>query len=179
MKNYLVVIGFALSLMMTACEPPQNKLRTRIEEAEMSLSNDSLADISITKGDSLIAMYLNYNDQYKDDTLCADYFFRAADLSMKIGKAQQAVDLYGKIQRFPNYRKTARALFLQGFISENNLHDIESAKAYYERFLKQYPNHAMAGDVKLMLDNIGISPEEMVKQFEAKLAAQDSLAQAK
>jgi hypothetical protein len=37
----------------------------------------------------------------------------------------------------------------------------------------------MAGDVKLMLDNIGISPEEMVKQFEAKLAAQDSLAHAK
>lgn len=179
MKNCLLVIGFVVSLMLTSCEPPQNKLRAKIEEAEMSLTSDSLVNIPAEKGDALIAMYLNYNDQYKDDTLCADYFFRAADLSLKLGKAQQAVDLYGKIQRFPNYRKTARALFLQGFIAENNLHDIESAKGYYEKFLKQYPNHAMAGDVKIMLDNIGISPEDMVKQFEAKLAAQDSLAQAK
>lgn len=176
MKNNLLAIALFSLVMLSSCEPPQNKLRTRIADVEAIVMADSIADISVSKGDSLIAMYLDYNEKYKDDTLCADYFFRAAELSLKIGKPEQAVDLFGSIRRFPNYRKTARALFMQGFIAENNLHDINSAKEFYEKFLTQYPNNAMADDVKLTLANIGMSPEELVKSFEAKIA-QDSLAQ--
>jgi hypothetical protein len=181
MKNMInrLVVAIVLVVTVSSCQPPQMKLRDAIANAEAQITSDSLGEIPVAKGDSLVNMYIGYTDEYKDDTLCADYFFRAAEVSMKIGKPSHAVDFYGRIQRFPNYRKTARALFMQGFVSENNLHDLEAAKGYYHKFLIQYPNHALAGDVKIMLENIGLTPEQLMQRFQANTSMPDSLAQTK
>lgn len=173
------VIAIVLVVAVTSCQPPQMKLRDAIANAEAQITADSLGEIPVAKGDSLVNMYIGYTEEYKDDTICADYFFRAAELSMKIGKPSHAVDFYGRIQRFPNYRKTARALFMQGFVSENNLHDLDAAKSYYHKFLMQYPNHPLVGDVKIMLENIGLTPEQLMQRFQANAQVQDSLAQIK
>ncbi len=178
-KMNRLVVAIVLLVAISSCQPPQMKLRDAIANAEAVVTSDSLGEIPVEKGDSLVDMYIAYTDEFKDDTLCADYFFRAAEVSMRIGKPSHAVDFYGRIQRFPNYRKTARALFMQGFVSENNIHDVEAAKGFYHKFLMQYPNHVLAGDVKIMLENIGLTPEELIKKFEANTQVQDSLAKIK
>jgi isocitrate lyase len=65
-------------------------------------------------------------------------------------------------------------LFLQGFISENGLKDTAAARKFYENFLKQYPNHKLASDVKISLNNMGKTPDELIREFEKKNSA-DSL----
>jgi hypothetical protein len=44
----------------------------------------------------------------------------------------------------------------------------EDASRYYRLFLKKYPNHPLAKDAKISLDNIGKTPEDLVKEFELK-----------
>lgn len=60
------------------------------------------------------------------------------------------------------------------FIYENQLHGAEKAKKLYEEFMKKYPDHELAKDVKFSLDHIGKSDEELIKEFEAKQKAKNS-----
>jgi tetratricopeptide (TPR) repeat protein len=151
---------------MVGCTNPQQKMKDMIREKESEFSDISTQQISKEKADPMIKSYLDFVAQYQDDTTCADYLFKSAELSAKSLQFEQAVDLYGRLQRFPNYRKTATALFLQGFIMENDLHKPQIAKSYYEKFLSRYPNHPLAKDVRLVIQSLEISPEELVKQFE-------------
>ena len=58
---------------------------------------------------------------------------------------------------------TPAALFLIGFVYNNHLHNLDSARIAYEQFLTQYPSHEMASSAKFELDNLGKSPEELFR----------------
>lgn len=95
--------------------------------------------------------------------------FRAADLSAKTNDIHSAIQLYEKlVQEYPENKHTPLAIFLQGFIYENQAMDPMKAKSYYEKFLAAYPDHAMAADVAFSLENLGKSPEELIRQFESQ-----------
>ena len=56
------------------------------------------------------------------------------------------------------------ALFMTGFVYENDLMDLKNAKASYESFLKRYPNDPdFADDAQMALKMLGKSPEEIIK----------------
>ncbi len=58
---------------------------------------------------------------------------------------------------------------MAGFILANELNKTEEAKVIYEEFLKKYPDNQLAGSVKLELESIGKSPEEILqKKIESK-----------
>ena len=59
-------------------------------------------------------------------------------------------------------------MFLQGFTCDNQMRDVEGAKKYYNEFLLKYPDHEYVDQVKELLKNIDISPEELVKSFQKK-----------
>jgi outer membrane protein assembly factor BamD (BamD/ComL family) len=160
--NYIVLT----LLLMVGCTNPQQKMKDVINEKEAEFGVLSEQQMSKEKADPMIKLYLDFVAQYQDDTISADYLFKSAELSAKSAQFEQAVDLYGRVQRFPNFRKTPTALFLQGFIMENDLHKPQIAKSYYEKFLSKYPNHPLAKDVRLVIQSLELSPEELVKQFE-------------
>lgn len=160
--NY-IIISF---LLMIGCSNPQQKMKDVIHEKEVEFKELSDQQVSKEKADPMIKLYLDFVAQYQDDTISADFLFKSAELSAKSLQFEQAVDLYGRVQRFPNYRKTPTALFLQGFILDNDLHKPQIAKTYYEKFINRYPNHPLAKDVRLVLQSLELTPEELVKQFE-------------
>lgn len=170
MKNYFL-IAIVISVVVS-CKSEQQKFTDRITQSEKELFSDSSQTVDHKKAEQMISLYKEYADKFKDDTLAAEYLFRAGDVSNGIGKYRDAVELYGKCSRINNYSKQAVAFFLQGFIYETQLGDTTNAKRYYEEFLVRYPNHKLAEDVKFSLANLGKSPEELVKMFEEK----DSLA---
>ncbi|GIV45488.1 MAG: hypothetical protein KatS3mg036_0306 [Ignavibacterium sp.] len=53
---------------------------------------------------------------------------------------------------------------MAGFICAENLKDYKRAEYYYKKFLKAYPDHELASSVKVELDNLGKSPEEILKE---------------
>lgn len=155
----LIAISFA-----TSCSPNQNGLQKEISALESRITVTNISDTAAC--DSLIKLYKNYCTVFKDDTCCADYFFKAAEVSTSLGKYQQAIELYGSTQRFPVYRKGARALFLQGFIAENNLHDKNAAREYYNRFIIKFPNHSMTPDVLILLQSLNMTDEMLIKELQ-------------
>jgi TolA-binding protein len=59
-------------------------------------------------------------------------------------------------------------MFLKAFVYEDQLHDLNKAKKYYEEFLEKYPDSDFADDARISLQNLGKSPEELIKEFEEK-----------
>ena len=55
-----------------------------------------------------------------------------------------------------------------GFTYANLLKDFENAKYNYQRFIDKYPNHALVHDTKILIENLGKSPEELIKSFQEK-----------
>jgi tetratricopeptide (TPR) repeat protein len=173
MKYQLIIITL---FTLASCTPPQEKTRKQIDAAEKALMADSSLTPDRAKANELIKLYISYADQFQDDTAAGSYLFKAGDIAFRIRQPQQALELFGRVQRYPANPKAAVALFLQGFINETELNDKAKAKSYYESFLEKYPNHELANDVRVTIANLGKSDEELVHEFEQHLQQQDSIA---
>jgi len=68
---------------------------------------------------------------------------------------REALDNYKLFhEQYPEMQPSALALFLIGYIYNNNLQMIDSAKIFYKEFLQKYPNHDLAPTVKFELESI-------------------------
>lgn len=99
-----------------------------------------------------------------------DLYMRAAGLAKNIEQPNKALQMYFKISdRLPKHQKAPTALFMQGFIYENDLKDLDKAKATYESFLSNYPDDPdYADDAKTALSMLGKSAEELVRSFQQR-----------
>jgi outer membrane protein assembly factor BamD (BamD/ComL family) len=161
------LIVFAVVILLAACTSRQEKMKEEIAAREKALYTDSSLVPDAGKAKEMIDLYTSYADAFPADTSGAAYLFKAADLSSKMNETSRAIQLFSRlIERFPEHRHAPYALFLQGFIYENQVGDPAKAKPYYEAFLKKYPDHPMAGDVSFSLENLGKTPEELIRAFE-------------
>lgn len=163
-------------LIAVSCVNPQQKLRNEIQVMEGALFSDSSMVPNKEKAAELVKKYVAYADKYKEDTLSAEFLFKAGDLSNNLKQFKAAIDYLGRAQKYKGFEKAPLALFLQGFIAETSLNDLDQAKQYYESFLLKYPDHQLANDVLSSLGNLGKTPEELVLEFEANKKMQDSTA---
>lgn len=97
-----------------------------------------------------------------------DLLLMAGALAKTIGNPNKAVQLYYNVgEKMPDHPKAPTALFMQAFVYENDLQDMQKAKAAYELFLQRYPNDPdYADDARTALQLLGKSPEEIIRQFE-------------
>ncbi len=168
LRNSIKIVIAAFSLLIISCVNEKQKLQGEIAVAEEQLKNDSSNVVDKQKVANVIHLYSNFVEKFKDDSMSAEYLFRAADLTNGIQQPDKAIEMFGRVSEYQQYSKAPIALFLQGFIAETELKNLGMAKKYYEKFLAKYPNHEMADDVKITLSNIGKSPEDIIKEFEAK-----------
>ncbi|MBK9399577.1 MAG: tetratricopeptide repeat protein [Bacteroidetes bacterium] len=178
MLNTSKITSYTLILflfILSSCVRPQVTLQKEIEKEEAALNFDSMPVPDRAKAEQLIALYLKYANEYQDDTLSPSYLFKAGELHVATGKFNEALDLFGRVQRYPNYNKVAAALFLQGFVAENHLRDTTKARNYYEKFIDTYPQHELAGDARTMLQQLSLSPEALIDLFEKNNAGMDTV----
>lgn len=103
------------------------------------------------------------------------YQGQEADSIHKINFYQKALEYYQKlIENYPNYKKTPEAIFLAGFINAEYLKNYEQARYYYKKFLKTYPDHELAQSVQTEYDNLGKSPEKILKEKGVDIKSQVS-----
>lgn len=175
MKKNIPYFLLLFSLLI-ACKSEKEKLKQAIDSKEKELLADSVTSIDRKKASEMIDLYKQYAEKYTEDTMSYEYTFKAADIANGIGEYRKAIDLYKQVAAKNNFRKNAVAFFLQGFIYENQLKDYFQARIIYEDFLKKYPDHPLTDDVTYSLQNLGKTPEELIKEFESKNAEADSLA---
>lgn len=102
-----------------------------------------------------------------------DAYFTLAGLYQSIeGDSIQIIENYRKalgyyqqlIDNFPNHPRAPEAVFMCGFICAEYLKDYNQASIFYKKFLKAYPDHELVTSVQAELDNLGKSPEEILRE---------------
>jgi len=78
---------------------------------------------------------------------------------------RKAVSMYKKIfTEYPNSPRAESSIFMSAFILANELQDINAAKTAYQLYIQKYPNGELVKDAKIELQNLGKSPEEILKE---------------
>ncbi|MDB5284150.1 MAG: hypothetical protein JWO06_3225 [Bacteroidota bacterium] len=167
MKRIWVLI--AAALLLAACNT-QHKQQENIENKETAIkAQEKKGKIDTTLINELLNLYTDYAAAFPDDTTGANYLFKAANYYPYLHKPLKGIELYARVyDHYPTFRKRPYALFLQGFTYENELHNLDSAKAKYLLFLSLYPTHPIAHDVEITLSNLGKSPEQIMMEIQAR-----------
>lgn len=69
-------------------------------------------------------------------------------------------------EKYPDSEEAPKALFMSGFIFANDLMKYDEATSRYKLFIEKYPSHPLAVSAKEELDNMGLTPEEILKRTE-------------
>lgn len=130
------------------------------------------------KADRLLKRYRDYIGQNPRDSITAEYLFKAADLSVGVGRYEGAIrHLDRLINEFPKFRKTAEMMLFRGFIYETYLNDYANAVKAYEALVKRFPNHRLAQDARASIDNLQLSEEELLEKFQKMNAKEEETAE--
>jgi len=82
---------------------------------------------------------------------------------------EKAITLFKKLHdEYPKSSYAPSGLFMAGFIYANELQNYEEATVMYKQFLKEYPDDELAASAQSELDNMGLSPEEILLKNMAK-----------
>lgn len=102
-----------------------------------------------------------------DNPRAPELLYEAARTAGYIRSFPKAVELYDWVYtRYPEYDKSSQALFMMAFTYDNEMRNVEKAKSLYEEFLKKYPNDDFADDAQVLLQNLGKSEEEVLKNLQ-------------
>lgn len=146
----------------------RNDLKAHIQVLEKSLYEDTVA-MDREKATELMDAYAMYSSKHPDQESSADYMFKAGELAMGLNRSLDAIKYFSiTYGRYTNYDKRPYALFLKAFVLENQVKDYEQATQAYKTFIEEYPDHPMYDDAKYSIQNMGKSPEELIKEFEAR-----------
>ena len=95
-----------------------------------------------------------------------EMLFSAAEMARSARNISRSLFLYDKlIQKYPQSKRVPSALFVKGFILENEVKDINGARLAYQTFLAKFPDNLLAKDVKFLLENLGKTGEELMKSI--------------
>lgn len=104
-----------------------------------------------------------------DHPQAADYLYKAAEVARSMRTMPKAMSIYDWIlDSYPDYEKTPTVVFIKGFIMEQDFKKVEEAKEIYTMFLERYPDHQMASSAKFLLENLGKSEDEILKDIESR-----------
>jgi len=148
----------------------------KVRKAEAALyGEDKNFKFDEKKAQEVILSYNDFVQQYPKSKESPEMLLKSADLHRALKNYEVAIDVYQRIENeYPDFPKMPQVVFLEGFVYENELFRLEKAKERYEFFLSKYPNHELSDDVKFSLQNLGKSPEEIIKGFEQQQPASET-----
>lgn len=180
MKKIVFLLSAIIIVVASCNAPDRNKatnktankeltkaeLLTKIQQDEKKLFADTLTHVNRKSALNLVGEYQQFARRFPDDTMAAEYLFKASDISMNMNSPQQTVEIFNKlIENYPGFNKIPTCYFLRAFVYDDQLKDYKTAEKYYREFIKKYPNSEFADDAEMLLKNLGKSPEELIKEF--------------
>ncbi len=101
-----------------------------------------------------------------------EYINKAAEISNALKTYEKSFALYDWLNTsYSDHKRGQMALFMKAFLFDESLKDTENAKKYYGEFIQKYPNHEFAKQAQLLMDNLGKSQEEVLKNLQEKSKA--------
>lgn len=172
MKKFSLILLVVLNLF--ACQQQSvEEIEKSIDEIETEIKASNQLDTE--KVQTLIDLYelLISKKDKKDQPPLLE---KKAKYYASLGQHENALNVYEKIyEQYLDYEKRGEALFMQAFITEVNQSDLSKAEALYKKYLKEFPNGDFAKDAQFSIENLYLSPEELIQKF--KDAEQNSEAE--
>lgn len=160
-----IILSLAI-LILAACGTADNeKAGIRSEQELLTLikgwsRTDSLQNPEVMKKYTLALD--EYLANYPDSPEHENFLFLAANNAGRLGNYEDAAFKYARFsEKYPTSRSHAEALIAAGWHYNNDVHNIDSARKYYEIFIITYPNHSYFESISSELANLGKTPEEM------------------
>ncbi|MFC2094203.1 tol-pal system YbgF family protein [Bacteroidota bacterium] len=163
MKTIIITLSLFI-LLLTGCS--DKKTAGELLSEGEKFTNEELLPEAVLSYETLI------ND-YPEDKLAPEATVRLATiyqnkLVKNISENEsllKSLELFKSIyEKYPASEQAPLGLFMAGFVESNELHDYDGATETYNLFLKVFPDHELAASAKEELDNMGLTPEEILQK---------------
>jgi outer membrane protein assembly factor BamD (BamD/ComL family) len=115
--------------------------------------------------DSTILVCKTILKEYPAGKLAAPSQYMLAESYRDKKDYQRAVELYKEfVRKYPDLHQTPVAMFLIGFIYNNNLNMHDSARVAYQAFVEKYPHHDLTASAQFELQTLGKSPSQVLQE---------------
>jgi TolA-binding protein len=162
MRRMLLFIVI-ISLIFFTCSKTSDKDYMKMASEKVEKGNISEA----------ISDYNKLIEEYPESKLAPEAILKQAalyhenkvkNISRKEALIKSA-DLFISVsEKYPKIEQAPSSLFMAGFIYANEILDFNKAREIYNLFLKKYPEHELASSAKEELDNMGLTPDEILKK---------------
>ncbi|WP_020567934.1 tetratricopeptide repeat protein [Neolewinella persica] len=134
-----------------------------------AVSDPNTGALNVQASQDFVTIATQLADKFPSDTLAAMPLYRAAEVVRAMNDPKLTASIYQKVyNNYPSFSKAPEALFMLGFTYDEDLGDLEKAKATYTDFLQKYPTHSFADDTQMLMENLGKSDEEILMELEKK-----------
>jgi len=169
-RNFsLLFVGLTV-IFLSGCssvDREREKMRSTITELEPWLYADTVSALNTSKASELMGRFVSFAETYPTDSLSPEYLFKGAELAMNLKLPGRSLELYQMIlNRYPDFEKAPYCLFMQAFIHENQLQQYDVAKALYQQFIGQYPDHELAEDARVSVEFMGRPLEDLIESWQ-------------
>jgi outer membrane protein assembly factor BamD (BamD/ComL family) len=174
MRLYSIVLVLAMSVLASCNEnsnvSSQEELNQNILVLQKRLMKNS-ASINTEQGDSMIALYKQYAEEFSEDSIAIEYLYRAAGIEMGMERNEACVQTLVLIQeRYPKSDLIPSVLQLEAFIYDTQFQDYDKARAILDKLIKDYPNDKLTPNAKAYRDMIGKNPEDLFRKVDSTQA---------
>lgn len=168
MKRNIVLLAI-LMIVMAGCH--NSKVTEKdVKKAEAALFNEDQTTNKEAVPDA-ITTFSKYAEENPEAANAPEYLFKAVEISVNTKQeTQQSIDLVNRlVTDYPKFDKNPVALFmLATFVYDEQLHNLDKARETYQQVVDNYPDSPFANDAKIAITQLGMTPEELIKMFEAQ-----------
>jgi len=163
MKKIAALLVFSVTFFIVGCGQTNDKEYFESAQKSLDAKNYSEALVNFQK----IVDEFPKSEHYKFALLKTGELSQGyVDKTLsKEESLLKAIKVYTEFQKqYSDDPKAAQALFMIGFIQANELLNVEEAKIAYSKFLELYPDSEMAESAKAEIENLGLTPDEILQK---------------
>ena len=158
------IASLVILLLVVGCSPKKSD-QELFNEAKKNIKDDKISE-AVMAFEELV----NDNPESKLapealSELAAIYQNKFVKSLSEKENLEKAISTFKRIHdEYPKSEYAPSGLFMAGFISANELNNFDEATSIYKQFLKEYPDNELAASAQAELDNMGLSPEEILQK---------------
>lgn len=162
-KSALFISTLLLSALACKNNVEKDQISQRILDLESNVEYDAAAE-------DLCVAYTELLDHLTPlDTLWDETMWKRAQAERQLGAYERAVETMTMIwKKSTNMTMKENALFMAGFLADEELNDDLRAKNFYDLFLQNFPNSRQTDQVKTLKSFLGKTNEEILEHIRAQ-----------
>ena len=165
MKKSICLLALLIAVMLVGCQQKTSQADVKKTEATLYNSDMTMNQDVVPEAVDTYSKYVEDNPNAAD---APDVLLKAIEVSVFSGQdASKSIELVNKLATaYPNHENTPAALsMLASYVYDQQLHDMNKARATYERVIKDYPDTQWATDARILVEMIGMSDDEMLEKI--------------